>query len=515
MVLTKKWIAERLPIIFVVTAIFLLVMGFYYKGSALSSSFVDEQYNFAIGKYLLKGEILYDDIITNHQPITHIFSALVQKIRKPNTTFSLLMSHRIAVIIWSSIWALLLVAYFGMGGFLFVTLYELTKSYMFGNLFLAEAIVVYPLTFTVGIIIHNKPLNKFSITLLGILLTLAAFTLGPIWPALAFLGLLLLFRLRNNFKTKLPFLALGILVVILFVAKYTSLTGFIHDYLYLNSVYTVPQYHALYYQESWFLTIFKAFITPLFSFIQTDVTYILWIIRLLSVLLIINLYYLVRHAKLARAAVIIVLLALSNIRFVYPGIGSFLGFHLLPWYGVFIFIAITISLEQFKASSSYLFKAINALIIILAIAVSLNYAKDFFLAKKDLLKEHTTNYSTLTDIGQIIRIMKSPDDTIFTSPDAWLVYWQSDTRHLPKLFGYYAWMSGVPELHERILATFTKNPPTFFYCENCQGLDLGQFLKSYKQVIKNSSRTNLYVLPYRIDSLTKQQLEQLKFYGIN
>lgn len=502
-------------IIFVITILFLLAIGYFYRGMALSFPFVDEQYNFAIGKYLTDGEILYDDIITNHQPFAHIFSALVQEIKKPNTTFSLLVAHRTTIIIWSGIWAVLLVVYFGMSGFLFIFLYELTKSYMFGNLFLAEALVVYPLIFTVGIIILNKRLNKFSIFFLGISLTLAAFTLGPIWPALAFLGLLVLFQFKNEFKIKFSLFVLGGLSVILFVAQFTSLTGFIHDYLYLNIIYTVPQYHAAYYQESWLLTIFKAFSAPLLSFIQTDTTYILWLIRLLSVLLIMNLYYLVRHGKSAKVIVIIVLLALSNIRFVYPGVGSFGGFHLLPWYGAFIFLTVAISLEQFKASSNYLFKAVNVLIIILTIAISINYAKDLFLVKKDLSKEYTTNYSTLTDMGQVIKIMRSPDDTIYVSPDNWLVYWQADTFHLPKLFGYYAWMSGVPEFHERILETFIKNPPTFFYCENCNGLDLGQFLKLYKQVIKNGGKTNLYVLPYRIDHLTEEQQEQLKFYGIN
>ena len=147
-----------------------------------------------------------------------------------------------------------------------------------------------------------------------------------------------------------------------------------------------------------------------------------------------NLYYLVRNGKSVRAIVIIVLLALSNIRFVYPGIGNSGGFHLLPWYGVFIFVTTAISLEQFKAISNYLFKALNILIIILTIAVSLNYAKGLFLVKKDLQREYTINYSTHTDMGQIIKIMKSPDDTIFVSPDDWLVYWQSDNHHLPKLF---------------------------------------------------------------------------------
>lgn len=501
-------------IILAITVLFLIVTGYFYRGTSLSFPFIDEQYNFAIGKYLNNGEILYDDIITNHQPVTHIFSALVQKIKKPNTTFSLLSAQRTAIIIWSSVWALLLVFYFGMSGFLFVIIYELTKSYMFGNLFLAEAIIVYPFTFAVGWIIQKRPLNKSALVFLGFCLALAALTLGPIWPALAFLGVLLLTRLRNNFKTKLPFLVVGILVVLLFVGKYTSFTGFIHDYLYLNSVYTVPQYHASYYRESWLLTIFKALITPLFSFISKDATYILWVIRLLSFLLIFNLTYLIRQGKLVKAAIIVVLLALANIRFVYPGLGSFGGFHLLPWYSVFIFVTIAICLEQFK-KFSYFLKALNALVLIVTIAVCFNYAKEAFSVKRDLSKEYTTNYSTITDLGQIVKIMANPKDTVLASPDNWLIYWQADTAHLPKLFGYYAWLSGIPEFHNKILDAFIKDPPTFFYCENCLGLDLGQFLKAYKQITKNGKYTNLYVLPSRMDNLTKQQTEQLKFYEVN
>lgn len=189
----------------------------------MSFPFIDEQYNFAIGKYLTHGEILYDDIITNHQPVTHIFSALIQEIKKPNTTFSLLVAHRTSIIIWSSIWAILLVLFFGMSGFLFVIIYELTKSYMFGTVFLAETIMVYPFVFSVGMIFFKKDLNNFYVTFLGLILALLAFTLGPIWPALAFLGLILLFKIKKNIKTRFSFIILGVLAVILFVSRYTVL----------------------------------------------------------------------------------------------------------------------------------------------------------------------------------------------------------------------------------------------------------------------------------------------------
>lgn len=502
-------------IIFVAALFFLLVIGSYYKDSSLSQPFIDEQYNFAIGKYLSKGEILYDDIITNHQPITHIFSALVQIVRDPNTTFSLLVNHRVAMAFWSGSWALLLIANFGTGAFLYVILYELTKSYMFGNLFLAEAMVVYPLSFLVGIVIYRKKLNKVSLIMLGVSIALVLFILGPVWPVLAFLVILIILRLKSYSKKDLLYPALGGLIIFFLVLKFTSVPGYLHNYLYINYAYTVPEYHKLYYQEPWMVTILKSFFTPVFAFTTSNTNPILWVIRLLSVSLVLSLVYLVKTRKTIQAFIVIVLLGLCNIRFIYPGSGSYEGFHLLPWYSVFLFVVITNALQQFRQNRNLLFRIFTVMIMVTALFVSARYAVDMFLNKKNLQEEYTINYSTHTDIGQIISIMKDPKDTLFTTPDNWLVYWQSNASHISKLFGYYPWMVSVPELHENFLETFTRTPPTFFYCENCSGLDLGQFLKSYKQVIKNGEKTNLYVLPYRIDNLTKKQREQLKFYGIN
>jgi hypothetical protein len=110
--------------------------------------------------------------------------------------------------------------------------------------------------------------------------------------------------------------------------------------------------------------------------------------------------------------------------------------------------------------------------------------------------------------------MKQPSDALFVSPDAWLVYWQSDTNHIPKLFGYYAWMAGIDQIHEKVIQTFSSNPPTFFFCENCPNPDLGQYLNKYIEVRRYGGETNLYVLPEKFKNLTPVQKNQLRFYGV-
>lgn len=492
-----------------ITFFFLLTTGYFYTKNAFSFHFVDEEYNFAIGKYLLSHEVLYRDIITNHQPITHIASSFVQNYSKPNSIFLLVSRHRTAIAVWSLLWSIFFVLFFGVSALLFVFCYELTKSYLFGNLFLAETIVVYPLLFLMGLIIYDKHLsNPLELLFSGICISLCLFLLGPIWPVVTFLVLLLLYRQKNHLIKTLTFVFLGLLIIIIALWKYVSFPGYLYWYLYTNLIYTIPSYHG---NETWVFTILKSFVSPVIPFITFDDTPMLWLIRIFSLLLILNLVML---RKFRFVLIIITLLGLSNIRFVLPGSGHYNGFHMLPWFGALVFIASTLSLQQFKQNIPAMFKITNIVLIISAIVFSLSYAAPVLLEKKDTQKDYLINYSTYTDRGEIIRIMKDPADTLFVSRDSWLVYWQSDTNHLPKLFGYYSWMSGIPKLHNAVLAEFTKKPPTYFYCDNCKGSDLEQFLGQYTNIKKNNNPTDLYVTLDKIKKLSESQKEQLKFYDV-
>ncbi len=481
-------------------------MGYFQRNIIFSFKFVDEEYNFAIGRYLTKNEILYDDIITNHQPITHILSGLIQKYTKPNTTYLLIDRHRTAIIIWSTIWALFLTAYFGWTAFLFVLIYELTKSQLLGNLFLAETLTTYPLVFLIGLTCFKKSkLVGWELILAGICLALLTFLLGPIWPVLGLITLLLLYKQRDHLKFTLFYLALGVLPIILLVFKYSSLSEYLKIYLYANLIYTVPNYHNA-YNESWASTIIKAVIAPILSLTIPDTNSALLVTKVLSLLLIISLIYLILKKKYLRAAVFFLLLGLTNIRFVEPGKGHYVGFHLLPWYASLIFISTALFIKKLKV--------IYIILVILVLWASLTYAKSELFIKKDSAKDFMINYSTLTDVGQIIRIIKKPQDSLFVSRDAWLVYWQSDTNHIPKLFGYYTWMAGIPQIHDKVIQTFITNPPTFIYCENCLNSDLGQYLNQYIEVRRYGDKTNLFVLPKRLKNLTQTQKDQIRFYGV-
>lgn len=490
---------------------FLLISGYFYNNKALNFRFVDEEDNFTIGKYLSKGEILYDDILTNHQPLTYIFSAIINDYSHPNSVYMLLVRHRQFEIIWSIGWSILLIFYFGTGAFIAVLIYEFTKIYLLGNLFLSEAQIVYPLIFIAGLVIFNqRKLNNLELIFLGLCFGLAVFLLSPLWPALGFLLIILFYRERYNFLSTLGLTLMGFLLPVLIIYKFTSLQGYFHYIFYTNLFYTIPNYHG----ESWIITISKALLTPFLALFALDTSPTAIVIQLLSILLIVNVLFLVFKKQYFQAVSIFILLGLSNIRYVSPGSQGYGGFHLLPWYAMLVFIASILSIEILRKSNIIL-RLLNPLVIILLIGLSINFAKGEFFKKEDIIKDYDKNYSTAINRGDAVRVMKVAGDTLFVSPNAWIIYWQGDVNHLPKMYGYYAWMASIPQVHSAILETFSKNPPTFFYCENCKGLDLEKFLIKYIEIKNHGNSSLLYVLNNKILKLTKEQLDQLNFYGFS
>lgn len=506
------WLDKRNVLIFV-AFIFLIFTGYLYKQATYSFHFVDEEYNLAVGKYLLNGELLYDDIISNQQPFPPILSAVVQKFSKPNTTFLLIGRHRETIVLWSIIWSIILVFYFGLPALAFVIVYEFTKFYLFGNLFLAESIVVYPLLFLVGLALLKKPqLTRPESMLIGFCLAVTIFSLGPIWPLLGFLTLFLIYNYKKRLKN-IPYLFLGSALPVFLLIKYTSIPGYFYWYINSNLAYTIPRYHTLYYNNPWLILVTKAFITPVLAFTPLNPTPTLWVTRVISLILLFNLMLLFKRKEFKEALASILILGLSNLRFYPPGNQYYDGFHLLPWYSSLIFITALISWGNFKQIHAHWFRLPIVSLWVVAILISLKHINP--ILNRAVQKDYYISYSRPTQIGEVISIMKNDNDTLFLSTNDWLVYWQSNTNHLPKLYGDYAWMLGIPKLEDSLIKTFSTKPPTFLFCKNCSYGSFKNFLFNYKRVKINRELTDLYVLSSKTDQLTHSQLERLKFYDLN
>ena len=127
------------------------------------------------------------------------------------------------------------------------------------------------------------------------------------------------------------------------------------------------------------------------------------------------------------------------------------------------------------------------------------------------------NYSNQFTIGEAIKIMKNEQkesgETLFVIPDEWLIYWQSGFKLPVKINTYYPWMDKIPKLKNNFETMFLASPPTFLYCDCPKDLPIRLYLVNYDQLIKNGQNSSLFVLKSKLEDLSKDQIDKLKYYG--
>ncbi|MEJ2441813.1 MAG: hypothetical protein P8Y06_02755, partial [Patescibacteria group bacterium] len=236
----KSLLKQKKLILVLITLIFLLITSFFYENKVSYIHFVDEEDNMITGKYLLRGDKIYSDIFEQHQPISYIASAAVQKVTKPSSIFLLIKRHREFVILWSILWSVFLVYRFGLLGLGFSGIFESTKIFLLGNLFLAESLIVYPLVYLVAFALRKtKKLDSLDIFFLGLVFSFCTFLLAPAWPLITFLFLFLF--IRDKLYKKWKMLLLGFMLVVLLILPFISVfPDYFRDIFLFNLKYYIP-----------------------------------------------------------------------------------------------------------------------------------------------------------------------------------------------------------------------------------------------------------------------------------
>lgn len=489
--------------------IFLIITSKAYQYNALSFHFVDEEENFVLAKYLLQGEKLYSDLFATHQPIPYLLSAVTQEVTQPNSIFLLIKRHREVIILWSVIWSLLLIIRFGLWYLPVIIIYETSKIYLLGNLFLAETFTVYPLMYLVTLVIGQKqPILKKELVWIGVSIGLIFFTLAPLWPLVFFIACLIYWR--NRQLQTIIYQILGFLLVFFLIARYVSWLEYYYYPIYTNLKYFIPIASS----DPFLVNSIKALFTPLLAFLQIDYfSQTQTIIRIVSIIWVVILITLIKRKNYYLLVTTTIILTLANIRFVQPGLQYYQGFHLLPWYGLFIMVTVFFTHKLYNHLSTY-FRVLLLCFWVITVFVSSKYALGSLFDKKDIKNELFINYSRQFDAGEAVRIMKGNGDNLFVAPDEWLVYWQADIKHAHALLDFYAWMYSVPYLNSSIHQIFKTSPPVFFYVNN-RDVTLKKYYSKYIEIKKDGKGIGLFVLPYRLQALSQSQKGQLKFLGFN
>jgi hypothetical protein len=490
----------------------MLIISWGYQRNFTAFSFGDEQDNFVLGKYVLSGDKIYSDLFAHHQPLAYVISAGIQQLSHPNSIYLLISRHRQFLILWALIWCILLTYKYGKSVPLFVLGYELGKIFIFGNLFLSESLAVYPLIYIYLFSLnHNRQPSKVEAAIIGFAWGFIFMVLSPLWPVLAAVFLLIIYRYRTN-KYFLTYFLSMIALMVGFTLFFTSFKDYLINTFYINYKYYVPWSAAQGDSIS-----FRSFLAPLtVFFIKPEGTFI-WIVRLWSLLLITGTILLIRSKQSKTAVIGWILLALTGLRFVTPGKEMYSGFHALPWFALLVLTGIVFWLNPWhhhahKISTRIFYLTFPLLSVIGTIILSWKLV----YAVPDNGNNYYINYSPAFDIGEAVRVSKNPGDKLISVPgDDWLIYWQADIQHASPMINYFEWMLNTPELRDKVDSKFTSDSqPEYFYCR-CEQTYLAAFLDRYTNLKKSGKPSHLYLSKTKAASLNDAQRQALSKYDFS
>src|SRR3990167_9977341 len=145
----------------------------------------DDCFNYLGGYFIANGKHIYSDFFFNHQPIPAFLSYFVQTLTNQINIFDLVLKHRQALMLFGLLFNGLLILRFRFPAFLFIIIFELSKFYVFGDRFLAEGIIVYPILYLAGLAllrISKRKLFTIDYLLFPVLAWFIVFSREPYVP---------------------------------------------------------------------------------------------------------------------------------------------------------------------------------------------------------------------------------------------------------------------------------------------------------------------------------------------
>ena len=501
-----------------ISSVFIIIFFIFlwiniFQENIFSVEFGDETDNFVIANWINQGKILYKDIFYNHQPFPILLSSGIQKLYQADAIYSLIKIHRITILAYSAFYSLILIYSVGLlPVIIFVVIFELTKTALLGNLFLAESLVVYPVVFIIASIykayrkIKLQTWEKFIFYLSLLIIQLTFLPLTP-FVLLSFFLLFYYFSKRERLsaiKTLIALLILSILGLSLFVSP----LGYIKDTVLTNIFYLIPQEVNAGFGE----IVIRIFFRPILVFFLPNTDFFL-VIKLISALYIIS-TLMILPKKSQLVLIFFSLLITTNLRPV--AFGTFKnGFHLLPFWGTLLWITILQVKLAFRLTKSIFLK--GAILFLTAGLIFVCFSWKLKDSQKNINPDFNwnVNYSDFFVYGETVRLLSDKNDTLFTSPAASLIYWQSQLLPNSKYFFLLGFMKQNSDLSIKIKDFYKQKPPTFFYAENEQEVKrfFANFNKNYQQITKDKKPSRLFMKKDKLKKTTDFDWKQVEKYG--
>jgi hypothetical protein len=465
--------------------------------------FVDEEDNFILGHFLLSGQNLYSDLFSHHQPYAYILSALLQWVVRPQDIYDLVQIHRFFMIGWSVGWIILLVWRFREKVIVSLLIFEVIKLYVLGNLFLSEALAVYPVLYLICSLLNKKSDVKEYLWL-GILIGFVSLLLAPLWPVMLLCAAIFIWRIKKQ-KKQLFFLVTGLVIPVIFVLPFIDIKTYFHNVFYINFKYYIPQSA----EEKMPLALIKAFFSPIIIlFGPSKVDTLGLILKIVWLFFVVGIGGLLVRKKYSLIGLVVLVLTLINIRYYTPYLEYKAGFHSLVWLGIFCYFSWYFFQELLWSQKKIVWKYMLVFSAVLAIIFVL-FVSPAMLTIRDQKQEYKGNYGQKELLGNAIKTMRQRGDSLFVIPDEWLLYFQGDVTNHNRMVNYYGWMSLVWELNDPVVEKFANHPPAFLYCD-CTEEQRAVYSDKFRQMVLSGANTNLWVRNDRFKSLSDEQQSSLR-----
>lgn len=474
----------------------------------------DDCFAITSGYFISNGKKLYTDIFYNHQLILPYLSSLIQLYFKPQNLYELILRHREVMLGLSFILNSLLLVRFGGKMLIWAIFFELSKFYFFGDRFLAEGIVVYPIIYLALLTIEKvkyKKLFKFDYIVSGIFAYLVFFMREPYIPLTLFL-LFAVFYGKENIRVKiLTFIFLT--VISLLTLSLFNLTDIFYALYKFNQITIISGEYAQSHLQG--IGILRIFLYPFLIFFDGKWNFIhIYLTSGVSILFLLIAIYFYNTKKNILPILFFLSLGLATIRYVSPDQIYFESYRLLIWHGLLLaFILSMIFILKYK------YKIVFYLLSIFTLFwVSILINKDsYLLHKPDPQFDLLTNYGRIMQVGETVKKISNKNDTFFSDGADELTHWSTG---LPSSYRYSMYSAQMPQIEKfRIERNnmFLKNPPDFYYdfclTNNRPKYSLGEFLKLYSNLNLYNNPSCLFVRKAKLPEITDIQWGKIKEWG--
>src|SRR3989344_1994568 len=473
----------------------------------------DDCFNFLAGYFLSLKKVLYSQIFFNHAPIPAFLSYAIQETTKPINIYDLVLKHRLTLFFFSFLFNAFLIIRFRFPAFLFAVIFETSKFYLFGDRFLAESFIVYPLVYLLGWLVlkfRGEKLFPADYILSSVSAWFVIFTREPYVPVAAFLFLLVL--------RKASFRNLALSLSVFGMLSLWMLSRFpLHDFFFnvaTGNKETILKFEIEREGGGFLNRLLSSAGYPFLVFTSDVSGFFKTILLLLCAGLVVSFIGSIRKSNSRFLVSLFLVLTLANTRPVAGGAVFYEAFHLLPWYALAIFATVFLAL-----SLKRLWLKLIVLLSILAIPTLMFFSKDsFFFEKISPHEEFMTNFGPVQEAGSVFKDLSNGSGTLFLDGFDDLIYLQA------KMYSpyEYSWYTSVMPKFEKYtsarLLMFENNPPDFYYgtCPNVSEVVgfLPDFAKGeYTNIPKDKKPSCVYIRNDVFSQISNKQWEKVAESG--